>query len=235
MTLALAHDWVCIELPGYRHNRPYHTYGRWSWDQLPPINRVITRDLGWLLQEPVAGDWSIASAEPEDHTRVRRWLSELGPDFVVPQAFESFVASPAAPSRIRSATGCYLDFAQRIVPSPDDGVLIHFLSDQQWSLHWWLYLGRDGSEGVVAAYPPYGFDLDSEDASELDDYGVENLDIFSPAATGAALCSSSFLDFVYRYWIENEIFFRLRDGGLTEEQRRYLDYYREHPSKAEPR
>lgn len=125
-----------------------------------------------MLQEPVASDWCIASALQEDHERVRRWLSELSTGFVVPRAFESFVASPAAPSRIRSATGCYLDFAQRVIPSPDGGLLIHFLSDQQWSMHWWLYLGSDGSEGVVSAYPPYGVDLGPQDRSSLDDYGL---------------------------------------------------------------
>lgn len=90
-------------------------------------------------------------------------------------------------------------------------------------------MGRDGSEGVVAGYPPYGFDLDHEDRMSLDEYGVETLEIFSPTATGAALCSNSFLDFVYRYWIENEIFFRLRDGDLTEDQQHYLDYFRAGP------
>src|SRR5260370_3125179 len=229
MKLALAHEWVGVELPGYRPYRPYHTYGRWPWDQLPPINRVIQEDLSWLLQEPIARDWCIASALQEDYERVRGWLSELSTGFVVPRAFESFLASPDAPSRIRSATGCYLDFAQRVVPSSYGGVLFHFLSDQQWSMHWWLYLGPDGSEGVVAGYPPYGFDLGPQDRSSHDDYGVETLEIFSAAAPWAALCSSSFLDFVYRYWIQNEIFSRLRGGGLTEEQHGYLAYYRAEP------
>lgn len=32
--------------------------------------------------------------------------------------------------------------------------------------------------------------------------------------------------FVYRYWIENEIFFRLSRGGMTPEQRLYAEHYR---------
>src|SRR2546425_5541523 len=53
MKLALAHEWVGVELPGYRPYRPYHTYGRWPWDQLPPINRVLQR--GFELAAARAG------------------------------------------------------------------------------------------------------------------------------------------------------------------------------------
>jgi hypothetical protein len=220
-------EWVSVDLPGYRDVSPNATYGRWPWAELPPVARELSPDLDWLLREPVAGDWNIASATPDDYQRMRESLSQLGPEFIVPAAFKAFVASPAAPSRIRSGTGCYLEFGQRITPTPDGGVLVHFLSDQQWVVHWWLYLGRDGSDAVVAAYPPYGFDEEPEGAGQpWDEYGVQSLELFSPSATYAALCSPSFLEFIYRYWIENEISFKLRNGTVTSEQQAYLDFYR---------
>jgi len=46
------------------------------------------------------------------------------------------------------------------------------------------------------------------------------------------VCASSFSEFLYRLWIENEIFFRLGgpDAGrtpLTDEQRRYGERFRD--------
>jgi hypothetical protein len=51
-------------------------------------------------------------------------------------------------------------------------------------------------------------------------------------ASDAAVCAHSFSEFLYRLWIENEIFFRLRgpEAGrrpLTDEQRRYGEHFRD--------
>lgn len=106
----------------------------------------------------------------------------------------------------------------RIAPvaGPEKGWLIHFLSDQQWCLHWSLYLSAAGEECVVCTEEAYGFDDNDEDGSPLD-----------LVKEGAAYCASSFSEFLYRFWIENEIYFKLNDKvPLTAKQKAYAGHYR---------
>jgi hypothetical protein len=121
---------------------------------------------------------------------------------------------------VRSCTACYLDLGDIAVDVAGEGWLIHFLSDQQWALHWLLYAGSDGSEAVVVTDSPFGF----EDAEPR---------ISSAAVVDGGVCAPSFSEFLYRFWIENEIWFRVvePDPGeppeppLTDEQRRYAEHY----------
>ena len=83
-------------------------------------------------------------------------------------------------------------------------------------MHWLLYLGRDGKEAVVATEEPFGFVTD--DAVR---------DRFDLTAGNPTVCADSFSEFLYRFWIENEIWFRLNSGNselpITDEQRRYAE------------
>ena len=118
---------------------------------------------------------------------------------------------------------CYLDLADAVVPVRNGGVLIHFLSDSQFCLHWLLYVGGNGAEAVVATAAPYGFEH-----SELWDEGAQVRSTFVPGEDpDACACAASFSEFLYRLWIENEIFFKLAIDRcpLTEEQQRYVDHY----------
>ena len=120
---------------------------------------------------------------------------------------------------MRSCTACYLDLGNFPVKVTGGGRLIHFLSDQQWVRHWLLYLGDDGAEAVVSTYDPYGFELG-------DDEELEAPDRFQPGAADALLCADSFSEFLYRFWIENEIWFALSERQpLTDEQRHYAEHY----------
>ena len=134
-----------------------------------------------------------------------------------------FVASVEARSRIRSATACYADLGEFAVPVLGGGWLIHFLSDQQWALHWLLYLGRAGSEAVVVTDAPLGFAADRDPPGAMHE--------FDPASGAACVCAESFSEFLFRFWIENEIWFALADPSgarrqLTSDQVRYLAHYR---------
>ncbi|HEY3059377.1 MAG TPA: hypothetical protein VGL99_10425 [Chloroflexota bacterium] len=117
------------------------------------------------------------------------------------------------------------------MPVNDGGSLIHFLPDQQWVMHWLLYIGSDGAEAVLATYVPYGFALDESEIEPADDpsYKPARLREFQVGATDAVVCAESFSEFVYRYWIENEIFFRARQGRLPDELGRYAEHYAERP------
>lgn len=218
----LPRGWWGTELPGYREPLTgFATYSMYPGD-LPPIQRELDDRLSWLLAQPRLPDslaGNAASPEPTRPARRAELEALLGrTEFELPVSFSTFIYDPDHRTRVRSCTACYLDLADTAVPADDGALLIHFLSDQQWVLHWLLYLGRDGREAVVATETPYGFDTPEASSS------------FEPQPDRAIVCAESFGEFLYRFWIENEIWFALADPDeepqpLTEEQRRYVEYY----------
>jgi hypothetical protein len=220
----LPRDWWGIELPGYREAPADHaTYSEFGSD-LPPIERALDKELTWLMGEP-AVPGSLAENDPT--SKPTRPASEealidllAGTHLDVPASFARFINERPPRARVRSCTACYLDLADAVVPAPG-GSLIHFLSDQQWVLHWLLYIGADGSEAVVVSDTPYGFQAEAPTTFSVTSGSDE---------AEAVVCAESFNEFLYRFWVENEIWFALadRDGGpgdLNDEQRRYVEYY----------
>jgi hypothetical protein len=219
--------WLSVELPGYREHPAPATYSQFPADELPPIEHRLDDGLGWLLAlPPVAG--SLADRRPGDPEPTRPAnRDELSRLSVVtaslPGSFVAFMASDGPRRRIRSATACYLDLADRATPVAGGGTLIHFLSDQQWALHWLLFVGPDGSEAVLGTDQPIGF-LDPGEP-------YAPLERFDPASPLGCICAESFTEFLYRYWIENEIWFRLAAPGgerlpLSAEMLAYVEHYR---------
>jgi hypothetical protein len=223
-TLAqLPRVWWATDLPGYReHPTPFSTYSPFPYSGLPPIERDLDDEWRWLLAEPrVAGSLGYVAAGdpmPERAATAAELGALLGDRAPQPsRAFRAFVGDGEPRTRVRSCTASYLDLGQFAVDVAGGGSLIHFLSDQQWVLHWLLYVGTDGSEAVVVTETAFGFEADGE-----------SFDTWDPADGGLSVCAGSFSEFMYRFWIENEIWFRVsRDGRdeLTEEQRRYATHY----------
>ena len=112
------------------------------------------------------------------------------------------------------ATDCYFDLGDHAVEVPG-GRLVHFLSDSQWIRHWLLFAGA-GEPAVVTTDFPAGFALTAEDHEVY------------PGEPVYEICAGSFLEFLWRFWIENEIWFGLtrENHALTPSQRCYLAYYR---------
>jgi hypothetical protein len=189
----LPREWWGIELPGYReHPTGYATYSSVAFDELPPVGRQLDDELRWLLQEPAVAH-SLAEADraaAKPATPAQLELVLAGWEAALPRSFTAFVGSDEPRARIRSCTACYLDLADFAVPVVGGGLLIHFLSDSQWVLHWLLYCGPDGSEAVVVTERPLGFELG-------DDGEEETVRFFEPAAGDAAVCADSFSEFLY--------------------------------------
>ena len=227
-TLRLPRGWPSIGLRGYRdHPENYATYSVFEYDRLPPIQRRLDDGLSWLVAEPAVEE-SLAGGHMYAGDPVRL---ATGPeldaltsaiDVALPAAFDTFVRTTEPRARVRSSTACYLDLGDFPVAVSGGGWLIHFLSDQQWVRHWLLYVDGDGTEAVVSTSAPYGFALGDEAA----DFELTASDRFEPGADEALLCADSFSEFVYRFWIENEIWFALNERrGLTPEQERYVGHY----------
>jgi hypothetical protein len=223
---SLPRAWWSTDLPGYReHPQPFVTYSPFSYVDLPPIRRPLDAELRWLCEQPRVRR-SLADIEQGDAVPERRaTASDLdavlaGTGITVPPSFRTFITDPEPRMRVRSATLCYLDLGQFVVDVAGGGSLLHFLSDQQWILHWLLYVGADGSEAVVASETPLGFEADEQRFARFD-----------PATGGATVCAESFSEFLYRFWIDNEIYFRTArnahdEAPLTDEQRRYAEHFR---------
>src|SRR4051794_24119773 len=117
----------------------------------------------------------------------------LGAESSVPEDLAHFVREGLR-DRLRSATDSYFDLGDSVVPV-DGGRLLHLVSDSQWVFHWLLHLGDDGGSAVVGTTAPVGFTADPEDADAL-----------LPQTWGCVRVADSFADFLWRWWMDNEVF-----------------------------
>jgi len=206
------------------------TYRVVNLDAMPPIERFFDGSLDWVRRSPPFTGSLEGSRDDPTPARAANAneLGALGLRQPLPTAFRAFVEDPEPRRRIRSATLCYLDLGAFPVQVSDGGTIVHFLSDQQWVVHWLLYAGADGTEAVLATADPLGFDIDDGDP-------VRTIDASAPPAS-LAVCSDSFEEFLYRYWAMNELFFRLAmdDTPLTELPDELRAYVARYPRKASP-
>ncbi|MBA4188707.1 MAG: hypothetical protein C0467_11970 [Planctomycetaceae bacterium] len=210
-------EWIGTDLSGARNVDG--TYGGSGYQSLPSLPVEQFRgDWRWLLP---AGH----KPSPVKHgTRLARLAKGHG--LTLPPGFVEFANDTAAQELIRSNTDCFFDWAEGFADSPagDGGSLIRFYADSQGCVYWYLYATPSGYSCVVASPKRYGDD-DDEDEDDEDEEGDESGDTY--------FCAPSFEAFVYRTWIENEIWFRLAEPTfdfhdprpMTAEMQAYLDHY----------
>jgi hypothetical protein len=192
--------WPTIGLPGIVEG--LGTYFTVDLDAMPPVSQPLDGSFAWLTAGQAFDQWSLQRGrdDPVEREADAGGLAVIADGLPLPRAFERFITDPEPRRHVRSATACYLDLGQHAVDF-EGGRLVHFLSDQQWVLHWLLWVGVDGHQAVVVTPRPLGFDLDERSLwrSESED----------EPATYLAVCSDSFEEFLWRYWAMNELFFRL--------------------------
>lgn len=172
-------------------------------------------------KRPVA-TWAITQDADWAHSRVltRKKLSAIVGEHRTPEALNVFATRPKLQKKIRSGTGCHLDLGNFAVPvTGTPGVLCHFLSDQQWVKHWLVYCG-DGPENgtVVATDLPYGFETDGQFEEDV----PRSIDL--ARASDVTVCADSFEEFIYRFWVENELSSVQRGEAITDpDVKRYAE------------
>jgi hypothetical protein len=224
---ALPRRWVHIQLPGYRQLPEHHTYESSRFADLPPIPIRLDDDCEWLR----------SYGRVHAHGGLNQYERDIQPSLVeqlaqharleLPRSFRLFMTDPDLQSRVRSCTDCYLYPGERIVETTGaiPGHLVHFLSDSQSIAHWYLHIIRSGEVAVLESSDLYGLDIESSDwilnaASRLERIDIEGL--------AFVYCAPTFPDFLYRFWIENEIWFALTRKGsssLTELELEYVQHY----------
>ncbi len=213
--------WPTIGVPGIFDT--WATYSTVDLDSLPPVGAALDGSMAWLLETPTHNpSLTRGPDDPAERDADADGLRAVVSGRPLPGAFRRFIEDPEPRRHIRSATACYLDLGHFGVRTDDGGELVHFLSDQQWILHWLLYAGPDGSEAVVVTPEPVGFDDgEAEPVREIR---------LAEWAGSLAVCADSFEQFLYHYWAMNELFFRLavdevRLDALPRELQDYAERY----------
>jgi hypothetical protein len=216
--------WMMFGLPDLRPSS--HTYEQTDYHSLPPIPQLRPR-LAWLAPLHPKVDEEVRMYRPDDEGRKtymekrERIMAEARAfDLALPDTFVQLTGSFELQDRIPSCTACYFDLPEKVIKSPfrEGDYIIRFLNDQQVCVCWYLYLPTGESPFVISSSgdgnKPF---LDTIDVGRR----AESIDF---ARKYTALAAKSFDEFMYRYWIENCIWFH-RDMGLplTPAQ---LDYVR---------
>jgi hypothetical protein len=193
------HWWgTSLEDAGLGDVRPdVGTYGRYEFNRLPPLPFEMRGDFAWLTTAP-AHDQSIGDEKAADNIQALVHLRESAKrlDLQLPQAFTTFMETPALHTRIQSNTDCFLDLCPDLIRAPiGGGYLIRFLADSQGCIFSYLYLTADGSDHAVVSSPGfYGTEAEQWQDEPPDPHEI----VFS---------AESFEAFMCRFWLENEIWF----------------------------
>ncbi|QDT28839.1 hypothetical protein Enr10x_41850 [Gimesia panareensis] len=169
----------------------------------------------WLRSTPEHAEWAIGDRRQDALPAQLESLVASAREHAVilPPEFLLFFGDPALHKHLRSANGDYLSLAENLLPF-ENGYLARFLSDQQDSVHWYLYLNSDGSDSCVVSSFEY-FDADDMDY-EPEEISVNDFHYWL----------DSFELFFSRYWIEHEVMFAQCDETpLPDVDQRILDLY----------
>jgi hypothetical protein len=221
--------WIGFGLGHYR--LCHQTYCRYDHQKLPPLPQYLfDGSLNWLLCHPsrltfdsrFAEGWGglALAAYNERAERAQPELLRMARDcgLPLPDLFLRFLFDGDLVTRFRSPTDCYFRLPIRLThnPGPLGGHFIHFLSDSQNCYEWYLFMDPSGNHCVVASYA----DLASERLPE---------NFWANNQGEITFCAAPFEAFLFRLWIENEIWFRLveKDQPLTSEMEMYLGFSKE--------
>jgi hypothetical protein len=203
MTLELQGAWYTYGLPGIECTGA--TYCRRALADVPSIE-APTPLWSWVPRVPHPLEWSIDGASEGQE---RAFLDAVATARLqLPDSFIEFVTRRELRDAIRSGTGCWWTLGpDSLATLPADPTpTIRFLNDQQDVLFWYLLLDGSPDPPVVVSYQ---------------DFGDPTVEPGPPDDVWK--CASTFHEFMYRFWIENEVSFRSEAGErLTPEQAVYL-------------
>ena len=189
---------TALENIGLGNLRPRRgTYGRYSYEQLPPLPIELRGDFSWLAHAPIHRK-AIRGRQDEKVSDSLKQLciSAAGHGLHLPREFITFLEDSTLGQRIRVNTGCVLELSSELARAPKgSGYLALFLIDCQGCGFWYLYLDESGKDHAIVTSSDC-FDKDLEKY-----YGPppERADIWYVA--------ESFETFMCRCWIENELWF----------------------------
>lgn len=220
------------------------TYCGVPYESLSPIPAAMLQGtLHWLL--PLDRD---LQREQQDHFPSISWgfssdhwrnilASSFELNLSLPNAFRQLMDSAALMQHIPSCTNCYFRLSKKLVPCPgrEEGFILRFLNAAQGQIAWYLYLTAQGEHCVLVGYPLLDLLNDPEDPEYTTQGITEEERSMVLQGSGVYVCASSFEEFLYRFWIENILWYKLvwYEGRkpLTEEEKYYLSHYLSKPDQ----
>jgi hypothetical protein len=202
--------WYGQSLGDYRPGKG--TYTCFPYESLPPIPVTLNGHFQWLKSARDA-DRVIGNVRAIE-SGLSRLLAEDPPG--LPSEFVTFFRSPALWRKVRSCTDCYFDIDPASTPIPGGlGRLVRFMSDSQGCIHWHLCISPCGTtHTVVATYHFTGSEYAHKPSGK-------------PHPRDVTTCAASFEEFIYRFWIENELWYALSlHQAMPEHGEEYLAHYR---------
>ncbi len=194
------------------------TYGLYDFALLPLAPRELSGDWGWLAAETECPDGIAVQGDHGAKATARAvQASAARVGVTLPPAFVKYINNPSLHRRIRSNTDCHLDICRELVPSPlGGGFLVRFLADSQGCVFWYLYVTPNPSEHAVVSSP--GFYGTSDETERW----VEE----PPDPSSIAFAAESFEVFMWRFRLENEIWFAgVEDGPMFAAGAKYIEQY----------
>ena len=178
------------------------TYCSWPYDTLPalPVDQ-FRGEFQWL--EPARagrGGRRRSGADSAGRQRLQRLVSELtGQGLRLPESFLRFMAAHDLQRAIRSVTACFFKLPEGAVADPTGGGGFHLTCyrESQDVFLWDLYVHPSGGHCVLARWLDY-----FEPSEGLD---PEDEELAPSAGPRAWFVAPSFESFVYRVWLENEL------------------------------
>jgi hypothetical protein len=214
--------WYAFDLGRYRPCDS--TYCLYPYESVPPVP-APDESLAWLgpLDERTDQQMQVHRNAPEERGKLDQIVAaahRLG--LSLPPSFLRLMGSPELQDRIPSCTACYFSLSNDIIPCPgsEQGYIVRFLNDQQEVLLWYLYLTPAGEQRVLVT--PFLLEEVAQDGPMNDATRQAVIDnTFECAPTSA--------EFIYRFWLENVIWFKLNEGAsaapLTAEEQAYVAHY----------
>jgi hypothetical protein len=202
---------------GLGESRPDEgTYTCLPYDSLPPILVPLDGTFRWL--QSARSDLQVMGGEKAIEANLTRLLAESPAG--LPREFIEFFRSPGLWRKFRSCTDCYFNLDPGSTEIPGGlGRLVRFISDSQGCIHWHIHISPCGKEHtVVATYRFTG-------SEHSDSPGGK------PHPRDITTCAASFEEFIYRFWIENELWYALYcQDAMPEYGKEYLAHYTERQS-----
>lgn len=218
--------WIGGDLGEYRPCDS--TYAGYEFASLPPLpHEQFHGNFQWLISQPSPFTFDERFVEFwNNYDSVHRWKKELldcelalqndcsKHGVQIPQAFFTFMNEIDLVTRIRSPTDCFFEYPRNVIACPAQygGYFVHFYSDSQDCFRWYLYIDQHQNCIVTAS-------------DNLDE--PHSIDFWDDPGYRLTQCATSFESFIYRLWIETEIWHRLVDHQppLTSEMVKYLGFY----------
>jgi hypothetical protein len=212
--------WYAFDLGQYRPCDG--TYCLSPYEDLPPVP-APDESLAWLgpldertdQQMQIHRDRQVASGKLDQIVASAQRL-----DLTLPPSFLRLMGSTELQNRIPSCTACYFSLSDDIIPCPgsEQGYILRFLNDQQEVLLWYLYLTPTGEQRVLVS--PFMLD-------EVEKNGPMNEQSRQAVSDNTFECAPTFAEFIYRFWLENVIWFKLEEQSapLTADEQTYVTHY----------